>query len=844
MDECRNFKSKRFNFTDILLASLLSLIITTQGYKYLFNVCRYSNLKDFYTGASIYIDHNKYLDVYIYFLYLAAFFIFIFLVSFLRKIISKTLKTDVEGIKRGKSKEKCKVAAKEEQKTAADKNEKVYARIKELPKVIQKIKTFLSHCKLPAAAIKKSAVKYQYLCLICFVFLHPFDGILYPKIALIILILIGAGMFDIRKRSKNTEFSPFAISALVFVLLFAAYNISFAPPDDHHFGEKFAAFLMHNNFNLEYYKDIMLVHGYIDVIPSWIGAYLFDTNGIYGYCLGEIFFKNALFILITLSAAYIFKKHLLYTAPLLLLKLPTIAYLFILSYLLMLKKEIINKPQFSLPLYIIFSVIFTLIWTTIGTFWSLAALPFAVFAIYKTAKLRKDLKGRNSVLKQLILPLLSIVILCLLFGKTYIEYFKIMPYYVQGNLFAFGTKFEDLSFYFPKYLNFFYKTFALFFVPVLILKLCMEIKNKSADKIEKILFLLFVILLPLVSQPYTACRIDAELMRRFEYISAPYIFIVLPYFLYKFSNRNHKIIFNIILIFALFSSVFNLPQKFEKIKAEDVQRKSTLYNTGRINLKREEEKRLNDLKTFVYKEENNKSFLDLTNGGMLYLYLNKKIPVQYTSFYNSISSAQSDISAERLRKNPPDIILVNSKFNIHDNIYPSLRVNSIYRQILLDRFYKFEEYNGNIFIVKTENENMYSKEELETLDYILSNNNLNFLPEVWAKSMNTLPLTKINPSFYGYIQDNSVIIKFLNTKNQKDIDFLYIDISVPAKFRLSVNNSSAVLKCKSRTGKILVPLDNFPSWLLNEDLKEITIEIETTEIKNPNIEFYNKINKP
>ena len=226
---------KKIRFWDILITSIISLFLTVKCYDFLYDKIGYGSLSDFYTGVSIYNNHNKYLDIYIYIIYLLLFFIVLPFISVLRDKIFKE---------------------KEE-------NEPEFKLLNKIIPILQKFKNI------------------QYLFPFCYIFLHPMDGNLYPKLTIVITVLIIISLIDVYIRNKNNRgFSPLALTSLFFLFCFSSYTTGFVHFDDHHFGEKFATFFMHNNFNLEYYKDIMLVHGYSDICSSWLGNF-FLTKTIY-----------------------------------------------------------------------------------------------------------------------------------------------------------------------------------------------------------------------------------------------------------------------------------------------------------------------------------------------------------------------------------------------------------------------------------------------------------------------------------------------------------------------------------------------------------------------------------
>ena len=760
---------KRINFINIIISTILAIIFSYIIYNFLYPNIHYKNLSDFYIGTTIYLDHNKYLDIYIYLIYLLFFFVFTFAFSFIK------FKNN-------------------DNKVIISNNETKNIKFRE---IITKIRNI--------------TVKNQYLALLGYIFLYPFNGQIYPRLIGLILLIILCGLADSYKNRNQNRFSPFAVAGILYFIFFNAYQLNIYLIDDHHMGETFAAFFMHDLFNLKYYKDIMLVHGYIDVIPAFLGKFIFNTNTLNGYLLGDVLFRNLNLIILLITGCCIFSSELYYIVPITFINMPSPASVFCIAYIILLK--FLEKP-WGILIYTIIGFIFSLIWTTMGTFWLLAALPLFIFNIFK-----------NKNKKYICLALISLLILIYLFKEPLFYYFLEAKEYTRAYLFSFGNNFPEIIKIIP--ILFFIKAFVLFITPVFIIELGKELYNQNKST-EKILFLVFFTILAIVSLSYTLGRIDGNLLYRLQYISIPYLLIVLPYYLYIQSTEKikkiTKIVFISILIFTSAQNIFKLSNKikFCGIKYDKAQ-----------------ELRIASIREYLKKFPDNTSFLDFTNRGMHYFYLKKKCPVKYTSFYNSITTNQSINSLKRLKNNPPDIILIKSLNNIYDNVFPSLRVNPEYRYMLLSGQYKYEEYKENGFLIKTDN-NKYSNKDLSEFDFIFSNNNLGFLPEVWANSINTLPITKIKPEYYFYQVQNKLIIKFINPQKGSDIDLLYIanKLQNTSKYIISINDSDSDMICYSKSGKLLLPFDNFPSWMLNNNIKTITIE--SLNFISPEIEFYNK----
>jgi hypothetical protein len=508
--------------------------------------------------------------------------------------------------------------------------------------------------------------------------------------------------------------------------------------------------------------------------------------------------------------------------------------IFFLSYFLLLKNRIVNKPYLWLSLYVILSLVFSLTYTTIGSFWVISSLPLALYLIYKNFKNKK-----------IIIPIIVFAISLFICKDTLIDYIKEAPYYIKGTLYSFGNLFppsiNDITYAFQC-------NFALLFTPILILELLKIIKEKEYN-IKSIFFCVFCILMTIVSLKYTLGRIDYTIYSRIQIISIPMLSIALPYyFLYVKNIKKFEIFVIICFVLSLYDIFVELPSKFSRAFVNKKIENSTLYNVGKVDLSSDEERNLIKIKDFVYHDGNNKTFFDLTNRGMLYLYLNKKTPIKYVSYYNSIDSKQAENSEKILEKNPPEIILIKSEpNNVHDRVFPPLRINYIYRWMLLNKHYKIDGDKENVFLTKVENEYNFTPKEKNILDFLISQQSIDYLPEVWANSIKTLPILKNYVNFYVENYPNEIIIRFYEPQKVKDIDLLYLNLILNNQhkrthYSIYINDSNSVLNCMSNSGKLLIPMDNFPSWLLNENLKEIRIELQGNRILKSNIAFYNKMN--
>ncbi len=789
---------KKINFFDIFLSSIISLFFTNQIYSFLYGKFDCSYLTDFYISPAIIENHNKYLDFLIYFIYLVLVFLIIPVVFKLR--------------------------------------EKIKLKNFKMPKY----KIFNT------VSIKKFFIKYQYLGVLGYIPLHPFDGSFYWPVCLFVLALMIFGIFDARKRqlSNIPSVSPFCVAPLVFILFFAPYNNIFASADLHHFGEKYATYFMIQKYNLDIYKDIMLVHGFMDIIPSYLGQNLFGLFNLYGFDLGNNFTNNISILSFLIVFLYIFQK-----TPYLMLFLFIFPYnqtcFYFALYILLLKKEIIKKPYLWLFIYSSCAILLSAYCTTIGTFWVISSLPLAIFVIIKAIKQ----KIKHKALYTGLIATFLLIVGYFSFN-IFSDYLLMAKEYIKGNLFAFGNGYGF-------YVNIFYyieRCFALFIVPFVIFELCRIKKSESKD-ISYIFFLIFALIFPFVSMGYSLGRIDYESLLRIKDISYAYWIVFVPYLIYrKYKIQNNESFKNIcILLFILLMAntfVRHSYNNLTNIVRPAVEENKTFEYIGKMKLEPKIESGLIERKKLTEKYSDKKdSFLDLTNSGMNYLYFDKKIPIPFVSYYNLITTNQAKESVSKLEKNAPKVILIKGGGKIFEDVLPSVRINRLYRWLLLNKMYSLKEENGNAILIRNNKPKNLSEYELYRLDKILSTKNLGHLPEAWASSINKLPVKEEDFDFEYRVTPKSVDIKFKKPMKGKDIDLIYLEPVFSKqiynkKFKTKINGSKSILYCDSKKGNILIPFDNFPSWLMNENIKEIKINIKNKGnfFESAKVKFYKKTN--
>lgn len=785
----------KLNTIDLILNSILAFCISVFSFYVFLPNTGYTSLTDFFTGDSIYADYNKYFDISFVFLYITIFFL--------------------SGI--------------------------VYSVVKDF--------TFNKHNKIHKR-FSKLIYAVQYLMLAGYLLLYPTDGNVYPMLALFIIGLIAAGIYDIRKKQSLTEndckirLSVIALNAIILICFGRIYCFQPFTIDAHHDAEHLTAFYMHTKYCMQYYKDIMLVHGYRDLAESLIGINLFGGESLYNYLLGKTLYYNLLLLIFTTLAYIVFKGSPAMLIPFAALykndDLTLLFGIYILVFFAMLKDKIFKNNALFLSLYLIFAFLFTQYWTTMGFLWTIAVLPSALYILITTIK--------NKEYKRLLYPA-GIFLALLLVNIKDIYYFLIQAgFYTKANLFGFGTVMPPLN---PKNTSLYFKLAPILAVPAGMVLLAKEFLKKETKNIKYILILIFTLVFVLFSLNYTTGRIDADSFTRLVVISVNMIFIILPFAIYQNNKDNLFLKYSAIVLIFLFTTVFAQKiidiQGIKKIPGTQIIEK---LNFSKHNIKTGMARdSITDITRFIAEYTKKEDVLwDLTNQGILYYLLDKKIPVPYTSYYNIVSPAQSKYTLSILKKNPPSVIYIDDVIVKLDRLYPSLRINPIYRYLMLDGNYKLitDESKNKALLIKSDKQVKFNNKELVLLDKFLAASNLQYLPDSWGKSAKKLPMQEISLKYalQGIRMHDADIVNIHLEKPVKgsDIDLLYIETAVygETNWVIQINGSPSLLYFSSKAGKLLIPFDNYPSWLLNEAVTDITIKTTAQINAEPVIKFYKR----
>ncbi len=826
---------KSITACDTFLSALLSFICYVLLKIFIFGGIAYDKISDFYSGPSIYVNVSKYSDILFIWLYIVLFFIFICFfkikkINSLRLIERIIFAFGVAFI--------CSFSVYSCINTYDSQNFLVenYS----LPFILFFAFFYLMNIdrtKIPVTFI-------QVVMTLGYSLIIPpqiiSSGNISVGLVLIFGFIISLSLFDIIRRRKHNKLkdkiSPFALAPILILLFGQNYAAISMSLDDHHFGEAISTFWSHEYFGAKYYKDIMLVHGYSDVLPMIVGKYIMKDCYASGYYLGSSFLFNLGLIIKFVLLYILFEGRLNFIVP------SAMCYssvgLFIPSYLLLIRNKIFDKKYLFLFLIGVCAVLFSVYRTSIGTAWLVAVLPAVIWSLI-------DIKNNEKYSKKSLICFLLFYCICFLilgtvFKDEIVGYLSKGIYYLKGNLIVFGN-FNSLR----QFWMFILKAFQYILTPFLIFLLMKEF-TYSNPKRYNLLLMSFAIIYPLCLLTYSLGRVDNNTLPRSAEISYEYFCILLPLFIMINKERYQKFysvmskIFILISLIIIFKHSYYLGNMFErKIDFQPIN-SPVAKNLGTMVLTTKKLQALESIYTVVNKySKSDDDFLDLSNHGLYYFYLNKKMPIPYVSFYNIISPSLMDEYVENFSPEKYRVILISPVIR-HDNIYVSLRIPEFYRKILLSKRYFVLDKDEHVYLILSDNFHEFSKNELSKLDNILGNSNLGRLPEVWASSENLFKnLDDLNLKYNISVKNNDIYINFLSPVSGDDIEYIYFNFGKNSSLSVSTYGSSTSVECISKSGQVLIPFDNIPSWLLNKNVKSIKITLENNP-KFVDVKFYKR----
>ena len=262
------------------------------------------------------------------------------------------------------------------------------------------------------------------------------------------------------------------------------------------------------------------------------------------------------------------------------------------------------------------------------------------------------------------------------------------------------------------------------------------------------------------------------------------------------------------------------------------------------------------------------TYLDLSGRHAHYFYFDRPPPIEAGSFYNLVTESQQLRSISILNRNPPAAILISAENMVHDGGSASLRSNLLYRYLLLRPDYKVVQVGKQIWLIKMNRMNRISGVNLKSIsdvDDSPSNpihgvfrvSDLRAIPASWGRSFATLKrgmrqvhtISGDNPiSLNSAVQldrgkylvngDNPSVSFDISYSHLKGRDVGIVSFSFscegigpPPEVTIhwsSLNNAESELtsvRLEGRNGRMIVPIDAAPAWLLAKEIRSIRFGI-------------------
>ena len=383
-----------------------------------------------------------------------------------------------------------------------------------------------------------------------------------------------------------------------------------------------------------------------------------------------------------------------------------------------------------------------------------------------------------------------------------LAYLEKASYYTKSNLYSFGNLFPIWGKF--SLFKFLIGAFAYISLPVFFL-----LYIKESDHKIKIIAL-YIVITTICLCSYSFGRIDSNsYLPRAIALSLSVLTIFIPYLLLE-RNSKYKDIYVVSIFIILLINSFLYKDNYDKtlksyIEYIPIQHGQLAY-----------------FNTFIEPEIIGNRVLFLENAGMNYYYLQKMSAIPYVSFYNIVNSKQVEDELKHLKQNPPTNIILHKQHILNlDNVRIAQRINKIYKWIFTSGLYSIRKYNDAIVMTLSKNnDENYNYKNLNGI----SAQFLVFLPDAWGSSINTLPMKEVkNVPIKENSDDNKYTINADVLPSKADL--LYIEFETQTHgvvdLKINIDDDETPLYIKSNTKKCLIPIDNYPSWLMKTKIDNI-----------------------
>jgi len=548
---------------------------------------------------------------------------------------------------------------------------------------------------------KYSVIFFQTVIIGYFVLLLPSPYITEGQIAffptqtllyVIVSILVVYSVYDIYKRFKLTKdtnelpfslLSPFPLAALLILIFLSATSMPNVSADDYHYGEKLLPFYMIVKYHITPFADYALAHGFVDLIPSIGSSLFFDGTASTLYEGNRIL--TAFLVILSFMIAYRY-VGLLTAALLSVLTLPSGIWYFIAASMSLIIMNV-KIERLGVSFFLISLIIFLLA-PGQGAIFIIAMLPLVFYRIWNSKTITLNLKATG-------IAFVVLIVSALLMPWILDMIFSAVRYVLENgpvNFQAYGVAWHH-SWNTSQTIN---SSLAIYevirtswiFVPIFILIFWLLEYYKG--KKEAFFYGLFALVFVLIMHKYSLGRIDPFGLSRLGIVSKsgiPLLFLSV-YFLH-FSKQKHAY-FTLFFVFwtgLLTPDYLHSPITQAKRGIPNI---GTLTKGEEIGIPKLGNGRTNTVhinRTLAIKKiadqflDDNETFVDVTNRGGLYFYLDRRMPIEAVP-YNQPHPSMQQRSVDKLSENPPPMALLKADNINHDGRSVSIRTYRLYRWVM------------------------------------------------------------------------------------------------------------------------------------------------------------------
>lgn len=264
------------------------------------------------------------------------------------------------------------------------------------------------------------------------------------------------------------------------------------------------------------------------------------------------------------------------------------------------------------------------------------------------------------------------------------------------------------------------------------------------------------------------------------------------------------------------------------------------------------------------------TYLDLSGRHAMYYYVERKPAVESASPYNLVGEKQQLRAIRALRAAPPPAILLSADNIVHDGGPSSLRSNLLYRDVMLTKGYKLVSVDKQVWLIWPDRVrrlaagpavvavDLDSPAAVSVLDPIYRLQNLESLPASWGRSAKTLekglaPVLHIAsdaPSSMNAvltlgdgryaITGEDPYVRFdlsVGKPSGRQAGLLSFEFSCASPEAMPMvgvywstpgqpEGAATFLTFRGRQGRLIVPVDSAPSWLLAERIDSIRFDVD------------------